>query len=192
MKSRRPLGPTVSVRLFAAVVCVSAATILGFPDAAAAQGLSKSTSVSFAALAAVSAVPLEAAPRAEDAERADRIGALGQARLPAPARLELGGVGRAWNLLASLYATTATMQMLDVDSTLKSLRRGAVESNPVMAGLVNNKAAFVAAKAGVAAATIYAVHKISKQSKVGAVLTLVGINSAYAMIVKNNYAIAKR
>lgn len=96
------------------------------------------------------------------------------------------------SMMSSLYATTAAMQMMDVHSTVKALNVGAVESNPLMGGLVKNRAAFVTTKAAVAAATIYAAHKMAKTNKVGAVLTLVAINSAYAMIVSNNYKIAGR
>jgi hypothetical protein len=94
--------------------------------------------------------------------------------------------------LASLYVTTATMQMLDVDSTLKALNRGATEVNPLMSGVVRNRAAFVAVKAGVAAATIYAAHRMARGNRVAAIATMVAINSAYALIVSHNYRIANR
>ena len=93
--------------------------------------------------------------------------------------------------LRSLYLTTATMQMLDVHSTVKALNRGAVEANPLMSGLVKNRTAFVAAKAGVAALTIYAAKRMARNNKVGAIAAMVAINSAYAMIVSNNYRNAR-
>lgn len=96
------------------------------------------------------------------------------------------------SMMTSLYATTAAMQMMDVHSTIKALNVGAIESNPLMGGLVKNRAAFLTTKAAMAAVTIYAAHKMAKNNKLGAALTLVAINSAYAMIVKNNYKIAGR
>ena len=188
----------MSLRFVTAVTTLAVVTIFGAPSAAAAQGFSPSTSIPFAASSSLNPGlnpglnPAPAAARAEEADAAAQIGPLGQVRLPAPAIIRMPGQTASKRLLNSLYATTLTMQMLDVDSTLKSMRRGAIETNPLMAGLVGNKAAFVATKFGVAAATIYAANKIAKDSKVGAILTLVGINSAYAMIVKNNYAIANR
>lgn len=96
------------------------------------------------------------------------------------------------SMMTSLYATTAAMQMMDVHSTIKAMNVGAVEANPLMGGLVKNRAAFVTTKAAMAAVTIYAAHKMAKTNKLGAALTLVAINSAYLMIVKNNYKIAGR
>ena len=95
-------------------------------------------------------------------------------------------------LMTSLYASTATMQLLDVHSTFKALDRGAIEVNPLMSGLVQNRAAFITTKAAMAAVTIYAANKMAKHNKVAAVLTLVAMNSAYAMVVSNNYRIAGR
>jgi hypothetical protein len=95
-------------------------------------------------------------------------------------------------VLNSLYAATATMQMLDVHSTVKALDRGAVEANPLMAGLVQHRAAFVAAKVGVAALSIYAAKRLARNNRVGAIATMVALNSAYAMIVANNYRNARR
>lgn len=116
----------------------------------------------------------------------------GALQLPRPTALNATTKIASRTLMTSLYATTATMQLLDVDSTMKSMNRGAIESNPLMSGLVSNRAAFLATKAGVAAATIYAASRIAKNNKVAAALTLVALNSAYAMIVRNNYSIAHR
>lgn len=94
------------------------------------------------------------------------------------------------HLMTSLYASTAVMQALDVHSTLKALDRGAVEGNPLMTQVTGNKAAFIALKAGVAFSTVMAARNMSKRNKVAAVLTLVAINSAYAMVVNHNYRVA--
>jgi hypothetical protein len=94
--------------------------------------------------------------------------------------------------MGAVYASTALMHILDIDSTFKALNRGAMEANPLMSGLVKNRAAFIATKAGIAAASIYATHRMAKHNKLGAILTSAAINSAYFMIVRNNYAIANR
>lgn len=94
-------------------------------------------------------------------------------------------------LMTSLYASTVVMQALDVHSTLLALDRGAVEANPLMSGATRNKAAFIAIKAGVAFSSVMAARNMSKRNKVAAVLTLVAINSAYAMIVNHNYRVAR-
>jgi hypothetical protein len=95
-------------------------------------------------------------------------------------------------LMTSLYASTAVMQALDVHSTMRALDRGAVEANPLMTGVTGNKAAFMALKAGVAVSTVVAASHMSKRNKVAAILTLVAINSAYAVVVHHNYRVAGR
>ena len=94
-------------------------------------------------------------------------------------------------ILTSLYAATAVMQALDVHSTMKALDAGAVEANPLMSGVTKNRGAFMATKAAVAAGTVFAVQRIAKRNKVAAILTGIAINSAYAMVVRHNYRIAR-
>jgi hypothetical protein len=93
--------------------------------------------------------------------------------------------------LKSLYASTAIMQGLDFHSTMAVLKRGGGEGNPLMAGVVSNKAAFLGIKAGVAAGSIMAARQIGKRNKVAAVATLLAINSAYAFVVQHNYKVAR-
>ncbi len=100
------------------------------------------------------------------------------------------GMGRS-RLLSSLLASTVVMQALDVHSTYQALGRGAVEANPLMAGATRNRAAFIATKAAVAAATVLAVSRVGKRNKVAAIATLVAINSAYAFVVDHNYRVAR-
>jgi hypothetical protein len=106
---------------------------------------------------------------------------------PAPATRS-----RSSALLFSLYASTAAMQALDVHSTLRAFSNGAVEGNPLMAGVAGNKAAFMAVKATVAVSTILAARNMAKRNKVAAIATLVAVNAAYAFVVDHNYRVARR
>lgn len=94
-------------------------------------------------------------------------------------------------LMTGLYATTFTMQALDVHSTLTAFSAGASEANPLMTGVTGNKFAFIALKAGVAASTVLAAHNMARTNKVAAIATLIAVNSAYAMIVQHNYRVAQ-
>jgi hypothetical protein len=116
---------------------------------------------------------------------AETPGPVGPAVAPA-AVLERGRTSR----LLPLYASTALLQALDVHSTLQVISRGGGEGNPLLQGVVSNRGAFVAAKAAVAASTIYAASRIARHSKIGAFVTLVGLNSAYAFVVSHNYKLA--
>lgn len=124
-----------------------------------------------------------AATPAASAVRADQL----------PIRFEPQlGRGGSSALMTSLYASTAIMQALDVHSTMRALDHGALEANPLMTGVTGNKAAFVALKAGVAMSTVMMARHMSKRNKVAAIVTLVAINSAYAMVVSHNYRVAGR
>ena len=91
--------------------------------------------------------------------------------------------------LMPFYVSLATLEALDVHTTMAALDRGATEANPVMGGLVQNKAAFVAVKAGTAAGAIYLADRLRTRSRVGAFLLMTGFNSLYATVVANNYRV---
>lgn len=98
--------------------------------------------------------------------------------------------GRHSAVLLSLYATTAAMQMMDVRSSLAAFNSGAVEANSLMSGIVKSTPMFIAFKAGVAASAIYSAHAMAKHNKIGAIIMLSAVNSAYAMVVSHNFALA--
>jgi hypothetical protein len=111
-----------------------------------------------------------------------------------PAETSGGEVPRAADrhgrLLASLYASFVTLQALDAHSTLVAIDRGARETNPMMAPLVDRPAAFVALKAGTAAGVLYMTERVRRHSPLGAVLMMAAFNSAYATVVARNYRVA--
>lgn len=89
------------------------------------------------------------------------------------------------------YASTAVLQMLDVRSTMQVVKLGGGEGNPVLQGLVGHPAMFMGVKAAVAAASIYSAYRLAKHSRLGAIATMVGVNSVYAMVVAHNYQLAR-
>jgi hypothetical protein len=116
---------------------------------------------------------------------------------PAPPAATSGGgalrdTDRHGRLLASLYASFVTLQALDAHSTLVAIDRGARETNPMMAPLVDRPAAFVALKAGTAAGVLYMTERVRRHSPLGAVLMMAAFNSAYATVVARNYRVAAR
>jgi hypothetical protein len=103
---------------------------------------------------------------------------------PAPARRPA--------LLMPLYVSFATLQVLDIQSTRSALKSGGVEGNPMMSGVVGSPVAMTALKAGATAGIILLSEKLRKRNPVAAVVTMVALNSAYAMVVSRNFAIARR
>jgi hypothetical protein len=92
--------------------------------------------------------------------------------------------------LVPLYVSFATLQMLDAHSTIRALDAGGVEANPLMRGVADRPAALVALKAGVAASTIVLTDRLRRRNKVGAIVLMAALNSAYAVVVSNNYRAA--
>ena len=157
---------------FAAVVAFVAAC--AFPHVAAAQDTQDSRPPSVGASVSANAAQFAA-------EQA-----------PAPTMREFRTDPR-WTtpVLISLQAATVVTQMLDVHSTFQAVNAGGVEANPVMGGLVNNKAAFIGVKAGISAGIIYVTHKVAKDNKMAAIAASAAINSAYLMIARHNYGVAQ-
>ncbi|MGH7634591.1 MAG: DUF5658 family protein [Gemmatimonadaceae bacterium] len=93
-------------------------------------------------------------------------------------------------VLTSLYATTILVKGLDAHSTFKAINNGARESNPMIGPLSGSTPGFLALKAGIATATIYAAHSLARRNKIAAIAALVAVNTSYALIVRSNYHVA--
>jgi hypothetical protein len=93
-------------------------------------------------------------------------------------------------LLPALYATTVALQALDAHSTMTALNRGATEANPAMRGVVGNRSALVAVKAGAAAATIVVAEKMWRRNRVAAIAMMAVVNGISAVVVAHNYRVA--
>ena len=93
--------------------------------------------------------------------------------------------------LMPLYVSFAGVQALDVHSTLRGVRNGSREANPLMGGVVGSPAAFMAVKAGATAGTIYLTEKMWKRSRKAAIITMIGANIAYGLVVSHNYRVGQ-
>ena len=94
--------------------------------------------------------------------------------------------------LVPLYISFATLQALDVHSTLRAPAFGGREANPIVDGMLGSPAALVAAKVGMTAAVYFASERLWRRNKTAALVTMIALNSAYATIVAHNYAIEAR
>jgi Domain of unknown function (DUF5658) len=159
-------------------VRICAVAILGFAVPASAQ-TSSDKFISISALAAESVV-LDALP-AEVAAT--------------PALPVVATVPKATNspAIPLLYAGMIALQAMDIVSTHKALSRpGTYEANPVFGSVGGSLGAQIAMKAGATAGIIYLTERMRKTNKVGAIVTMVVLNSAYATLVAHNYAAGLR
>jgi hypothetical protein len=94
-------------------------------------------------------------------------------------------------LLPALYVSQVALQALDAHSTYTALGRGAQEANPLMKGVVGNRGAMLAVKAGVAASTIWVSEKLWRRgNRVGAIALMTVVNGVTAAVVAHNYRVA--
>jgi hypothetical protein len=109
----------------------------------------------------------------------------------APSSLNAAELGRAHrrrpDSLVPLYFSFCALQVLDTHSTWRALDHGAVEANPVLQGVVDNRVGLVALKAAGTAGVIYASEKMWKRNRTASIVFMIAANSAMAWVVQNNY-----
>jgi hypothetical protein len=159
-------------RAAALVVIVS---LLGTPVFASDATSAAKAAVSSPALAA------DVASEEPDVPQAGRLAALAPIQIGAPSR---GAV------LPLLYASYAGLQAFDATSTLRGVKLGAQEANPLMSGLSGNPAGMWALKAGLTAASIVASEHLWKQHRRGeAIALMVVANGIMAGVAARNAAV---
>lgn len=89
-------------------------------------------------------------------------------------------------LLPALYVGLASLQAFDAFSTRHSLARGAAEANPVMRGVVRNKALLWGVKAGMTVGPVVLAERMWRKNRVAAVVLLAAINGVQAAVAMNN------
>ena len=94
--------------------------------------------------------------------------------------------------LLPLYGSLAALQGLDIHSTRRGMASGKTrEANPLMGGVVDNGAAFIAVKAAATLGAVWCAEKLWKKHPKRAVAFAVVLNAAMAAVVAHNYRLAK-
>lgn len=96
-------------------------------------------------------------------------------------------------VLSSLHLLTGVVQGYDGMLTLKVLKAGGVETNPLVKPMANNQGAMMALKAAAAVSTVIGVESLWKRNhRVGAIVASVAVNSAMAMVAHHNSRVLAR
>lgn len=163
---------------------VASLLFFGFHTPAAAQELAAANTISSAVLFPTTPiVPANVVPVKAEAEAA----------APAFVRSSLDNSQRRPGLLPALYVAQGALQAMDAHSTFSAINGGAHEANPLMKGVVGNKGAMLAVKAGVAASTIWMAESMWKRgNRVGAIVTMIAANSVTGFVVAHNYKLARQ
>ena len=95
-------------------------------------------------------------------------------------------------VLPSMYVSLTTLQGYDVYSTLRAMRRGAVEANPIMSGIVGNPAASLAVKSATTVATIYMAERLWREHHRGAAIVLMAVTTGMmATVAAHNASVLR-
>lgn len=93
--------------------------------------------------------------------------------------------------LVPLYVSFGILQLIDAHSTSRALNGGAIESNPLMKGVVGNSASLFAVKAGGTAFAIYATERLWKRNPAAAVGFMIAANAGISWVVQHNYGVVR-
>jgi uncharacterized protein DUF5658 len=91
----------------------------------------------------------------------------------------------------ALQISFGALQAMDVYSTVRSLRTGSAEANPVVRGIAGDPLALAAVKAVAATSSLLLIRRVAKKHRATAIVTLVAMNAAYAVIVAHNLRSAR-
>ena len=96
--------------------------------------------------------------------------------------------------LSPLYGTFIVLQGLDVDSTMRGIRSGKTEeANPFLGSMASSPPTLIAFKAATTAGIIAVCEQMRRDHHgTAAVFVMIGLNSAYAMVVAHNYQLLNR
>jgi hypothetical protein len=94
--------------------------------------------------------------------------------------------------LVPLYLSFATLQALDTHTTLRGVRRGHAEANPVMAPVAGDPALLIGAKTAAAVGTLAVSERLWRRHRTAAIVLMVAVNAAHAAVVAHNYRQLRR
>jgi hypothetical protein len=95
--------------------------------------------------------------------------------------------------LVPMYTGLIGLQGYDTYSTLAALKRGGVEANPLMRGIVGRPAVLIAVKGATTLLTIYTAERLWRQDrKVAAVAVMVASNGMLAVVAAHNASVLRR
>lgn len=96
-------------------------------------------------------------------------------------------------VLSSLHAVTGVVQTYDGLLTMRVLRAGGVEANPLMKPVTRNEGAMLGVKIAAAVATVIGTETLWHDNhRVAAIVTSLVANSAMAMIARHNAHVLAR
>jgi Domain of unknown function (DUF5658) len=94
-------------------------------------------------------------------------------------------------LLTGMYLTLGAIQTWDLLSTSAALKRGARETNPIVAGFAGQDARLIALKAVSTVGTILFAERLRRRNETAAIVVVAMINSALAAVAMRNLRNAK-
>jgi len=91
----------------------------------------------------------------------------------------------------ALQVSFGALQAMDVYSTVRGLRAGLAEANPLVRGIARDPLALATVKAAAATSSLLLIGRVARKHRATAAVTLVAMNAAYAVIVAHNLRAAR-
>lgn len=91
-----------------------------------------------------------------------------------------------------LHVSFAALEAVDVYTTVRGVKTGAVEANPLMRSTASSPVGLTAVKAGVAASSILLTRRMARDHRVAAIVLAAAVNSAYAAVAVHNIRATRR
>lgn len=96
-------------------------------------------------------------------------------------------------LLLSMYAGNGALQGYDAYSTLKALKSGGAEANPVMGFATKSSAGLILVKVGMSAVTIYTAERLWRNNHRGhAIAVMLLSNGLMAIVAAHNHSVLQQ
>jgi len=93
-------------------------------------------------------------------------------------------------MLMPLYGSIAALQTFDVYTTIRAMRYGGREANPIVRNSLEMPLAISLVKGASTAAVLFAAERLWRQQhRTAAVIMMIGVNAGYAFLVAHNYAV---
>lgn len=131
--------------------------------------------------------------RAQDAAQTHDAATTAPATVPRPITLEVPRTSTPRRtLLLSMYAGNSVLQGYDAYSTLRGLRNGRTEANPVMRQVAKSSVALVVAKAGISAITISTAERLWRTNRRGHAIAVMALSDVLmTLVAAHNHSVLR-
>lgn len=131
---------------------------------------------------------------AQDTQQAPILAVVASATVPGAVTLDIPRSSTPQRaLLLSMYVGNGALQGYDAYSTLKALRSGGAEANPVMGLATKSSTGLILIKAGMSAATIFTAERLWRTNHRGRAIAVMALsNGLMGIVAARNHSVLQQ